>query len=93
MLPVGDVELRAEFAAGAFAVAEELDEVGRAVAFAALRDVGWDGNGRALHLILDSEILGCVIRDIDIHRELAPAFPDFKVLKSVCVTHRFQFLF
>ena len=38
-----DVELGPEFAARAFGVAKEVDELGGAVAFAALRDVRRDG--------------------------------------------------
>ena len=38
----GDVELCAEFATGAFGVAEEIDELGGAVALATFRDVGRD---------------------------------------------------
>ena len=36
-----------------------------------------------MHLILESEIFRGVIRDINIHRELAPAFPDFEVFRNL----------
>jgi hypothetical protein len=82
-----DVELGAEFAAGTFAVAEEVDEFRGAVALSTLRDIGWDGKGGPLHLIAQGEVLGLSKRDMDVHRKVTSPLPDFQILECFNVAH------
>jgi hypothetical protein len=77
-----DVELCSKFTAGAFADAEEADEITVAITLGSFCDIRRNGYGRTLHLILEPVVLHGVCRNTNVHRELAPAFPNFQILKG-----------
>jgi hypothetical protein len=79
-----DVELCSKFAAGAFADTEEADEVTVAIPLGPFCDIRRNGYGRTLHLILEPVVFHGVCRNTYVHRELAPAFPNFQILKGSC---------
>jgi hypothetical protein len=72
-----DVELCSELAAGAFADAEEANEITIAISLGPFGDIGRNRDGRTLHLIFEAVVLHDVCRNTNVHRELAPTFPNF----------------
>jgi len=85
--PLGDIELGPKLSTGAFAVAEELDEVGCAVALGAFGNIGGNGKRRALHLLTEREVLRLREGDVDFDGERATTLPHVQVFKCLDFTH------
>jgi hypothetical protein len=77
-----DVELGSQLAAGAFADAEKADEIPFTVTLGTFSDVRGNGDGGTLHLVPEVVVFEVVGLHADIHRELAPALPNFQILKG-----------
>jgi hypothetical protein len=78
-----DVELSAEFAAGAFSDVQETDELFVAVAFVTFRDVGGHGKRGALHLILQRENPAAAERLKYLNSKPAATLPNLKIFKRL----------
>ena len=78
-----DVELGAEFAAGAFAVSEKTNEIGVGQPLGAFRDIRGEGDGRVLQLVAECVLSNVLGPDADLDRQATTSLPGFEFCEIV----------